>query len=257
MEEHLSEKEKHESFHIDENCENNETDKKDEINEKDISQKTLLTFIFSVLSLFLLFVSCNIISDNIHKYIDVIIGIIISISAIFFHKRRKKLTYVICIILNSIGNGFCVSALFSHYEVGASVEIVAKGILSALVLITLVFLISYFTGLKTSKAVGIALILNVALLILFFVLWIIYDSMIYPISFCSLIISSGYLFAFKISIESSKRNVMRDISLGSFGIFVSVAIIVLFVIIGGEAVGEAISDSLSDLFALRNKKSPK
>ncbi|MBE6648533.1 MAG: hypothetical protein E7614_03315 [Ruminococcaceae bacterium] len=213
------------------------------MNHKNSISRSLTVYGFSLFSLFIFLTSSNIISNNLNKWVAFWVGIALMACAVPLHCCKKKITYVISVFLNSFGGGFCFSALLSHKDLKAEISEFILGVLPSFVVLTLILLLVLLSK-KRKRILNVALIiLSVALIIVSFELWMKYDNMSYMFGFFCAIISAFYSGVFLYTANKENRNIMRDISFGSFGFFMLIAIIVLIIISGGEVL-----EGLGDIF---------
>jgi len=88
---------------------------------------------------------------------------------------------------------------------------------------------------KTKKVtVTVACIVNGAVTVALTVFWITYGWLIFSFGFFCSLISFFYLCVFGITVNHDERSVLRDISFGSFGSFIIITVVVIFILSEGE-----------------------
>lgn len=198
--------------------------------------KASVVFLFSLICIVLFVLSANFAIATGYEFSGIGIGICLMILAIPFHIWGKKngIGYLVSFLLNSIGNGFSVSAYYLVKEVNISLyEMLMSSVFAAGILLLVYLMLQIFS--KTKKVtVTTATIINVVLMAAAIILWILRDAGFYSFGFFSLLISMFYLCVFGININHKKRPVLRDISFGSFGTFVIITVVVLAILSEGE-----------------------
>ena len=110
-------------------------------------------------------------------------------------------------------------------------------ILSAVPAIVVLFLVYImFQNFHKAKkmTVGVGATINILLLVVSVVLWIINNAGFFSFCFFCLLISLFYLCVFGITLNHEERFVLRDISFGSFGSFIIITVVVIFILSEGE-----------------------
>lgn len=198
--------------------------------------KAFVVFLFSLISLGLFIISTTFATAVCKEWYGIIVGIVLMIIAIVFHCRgkKRKMGYLLSFLLNSVANGFSVSAYYLSSEVTLNFyQMFLALILPAAILLLVYLMLQTFH--KTKKVtVTVATILNILLLIAFIVFWAKYDSLIFSFGFFGLLISIFYLCVFGITINHDERSVLRDVSFGSFGSFIILTVVVVFILSEGE-----------------------
>ena len=197
--------------------------------------RNFTVFGFSLISLIIFPFITIIATATLKQYYGLIIGIVLMIAAIPFHCIAKKhnALYVISFLLNTIANGFSLSALYTSKKT----NLIFDDLLLAIIPSAIILLLTYLLLRKSKKiALTIIVILNTLLTIAFTIFWIIRGGVFYSFGFfCSLILLF-YLCVFGVTVNHNERSVLRDISFGSFGAFVILTIVVLFIIYEGEII---------------------
>lgn len=199
--------------------------------------KAITVFVFSLCFLGFFILSSLVATQICQKWYGLAVGIALMLLAIPFHRlgKKKPWGYVVSFALNAIGAGFVVSAYYLKIEaVLALFPLLIAAIPAAAILLLVYLMLQSFSKTKT-VTLTIAAILNGLLTIATMVLWIIYGDVTYSFAFFCSLISLFYLCVFGITVNHDDRSVFRDISFGSFGSLIIIAVVVIFVISEGEA----------------------
>lgn len=198
--------------------------------------KAFVVFLFAVISIGVFIISTLISTAILKEWYGLIPGLILMILAIPFHwmGKKRKGGYLISFLLNSVANGCSVAAYYVSKNIALHIHSLFLGVLPALgVLLLAYFMLQTFH--KTKRVtVTVACIINGVLTIALLVLWIIYGSTHFSFGFFASLISFFYLCVFGITINHDERSVLRDISFGSFGSFIIITIVVIFLLTDGE-----------------------
>ena len=205
--------------------------------------KAFVVFIFLIIYLGIFIFSSLFATLICQDMYVILIGLGMMILAIPFHckgrakrcKEKNKLwCYFVSIIFNSVATGFIVSAYYITSKITIDIFSLFIGAIPAVAIIFLVYLMLQ-TFNKTKKVtIIVASIINLALTIFATVLWIMDGDVIYSFGFFCSLISFFYLCVFGITINYDDRSVFRDISFGSFGSFIIIAVVVITIISEGE-----------------------
>lgn len=198
--------------------------------------KPFVVFFFSLLSLGLLIVSTLAGSSLCREWYGLIVGILLMLLAIPFHWRAKKneIGYLISFLLNSVGSGFSVSAYYSSQNIPPEWHSMLLSAVFATGVLFLVYVMLQGFGKTKKVTVTVAVLLNLLLLIAAAVLWIGTGSVFFSFGFFSLWISLFYLCVFGITVGHDERSVLRDVSFGSFGSFIILTVVVIFILSEGD-----------------------
>lgn len=198
--------------------------------------KAFVVFLFSVISIGIFIVSALGAAAVLKEWYGLIPGIILMILAIPFHwmGKKRKHCYLISFLINSVANSCSVAAYYVSQNIHLELHSLLLGVVPALAVLFLVYLMLQ-TFHKTKRVtVTVACILNGLLTVGLMVLWIIYGSTVFSFGFFTSLISFFYLCVFGITINHDERSVLRDISFGSFGSFIIITIVVIFLLTDGE-----------------------
>lgn len=198
--------------------------------------RAFVIFLFSLISMGIFVLSTNFAIATGYEFSGIGIAIGLMIVAIPFHILGKKngIGYLISFLLNSVANGFSVSAYYLVKEVNVSLyEMLMASVFAAGVMVLVYLMLQIFS--KSKKVtITIAAIIILVLMAAAVSLWILRDAGFYSFGFFSLLISMFYLCVFGVNINHEKRPVLRDISFGSFGTFVIITVVVLAILSEGE-----------------------
>lgn len=198
--------------------------------------KTFVVFLFSMISLGIFTFSTQLAVFICSTWIGLIIGILLMLLAIPMHVAAKKFSflYVFSFLLNFIACGFSVSAYYIKRNISPALfEIILALIPAALILSLIYIMLKIFS--KTKKlTLTLALIINVLLLILSVIFWIRTGQVIFSSCFFCLVISLFFICIFGVTINHIERPVLRDISYGSFGTFVILTVVIIFILSEGD-----------------------
>lgn len=222
--------------------------------------KAFVVFLFAVISIGVFIISTLISTAILKEWYGLIPGLILMILAIPFHwiGKKRKGSYFISFFLNSIANGCSVAAYYVSKNIALELHSLLLGVLPALAVLFLVYLMLQ-TFHKTKRVtVTVACIVNGLLTISLMVFWIINGSTIFSFGFFASLISFFYLCVFGITINHDERSVLRDISFGSFGSFIIITVVVIFLLTEGEIL-DGLDVDLSDFGGSKkaNKKKGK
>lgn len=198
--------------------------------------KAFLVFVFSSGFIGLFILSALLATQICQKWSGLAIGIVMMIIAIPFHciGKKKIWSYLVCIATNSIASGFVVSAYYLKNEITLESYHLLIGAIPAVAIIFLVYLMLQIFNKTKKVTIIVAAIINAVLTIFATVLWIINGNVIFSFGFFCSLISFFYLCVFGITINHNERSVFRDISFGSFGSFIIISVVVIFIISEGE-----------------------
>lgn len=198
--------------------------------------KNFVVFFFTITA-YILFAFSTVFAMSIcTEWYGLIVGAVLMVLAVpvhIFAKKHKSL-YLISYILNTVGSGFAVSA----YYLEKQYSIVPESLFLPMLIPATVSLFTYLLVRlfpKTKKFVlTIATLGTVIMLIAFAVLWIKKGYEYYSFAFFNTVFTLFYIVTTAVTISESDRLVIRDVSFGSFGIFLVIAMVVLFIISEGE-----------------------
>lgn len=198
--------------------------------------KAFVVFVFS-LSFMGIFVLSSLLATQIcQKWYGLAIGIFMMIIAIPFHWNGKKMPwgYLASFIINSVASGFVVSAYYLKNQAVLNIYELLIATIPAAAIVFLVYLMLQNFN-KTKKiTITVAGIINAVLTITAIVFWIMHGNVVFSFGFFCSLISFFYLCVFGITINHDERSVFRDVSFGSFGSFIIISVVVIFILSEGE-----------------------
>ncbi len=206
------------------------------LNYLNTKAKAFVVFVFS-LSFIVIFVLSSLFATQIcQKWYGLAIGIVMMIIAIPFHCKGKKFPwgYLASFLINSVASGFVVSAYYIKSEMVLDICSLIIGAIPAAAIIFLVYLMLQSFNKTKKVTITVAAIINTVLTITAIVFWIMHGNVVFSFGFFCSLISFFYLCVFGITINHEERFVLRDISFGSFGSFIIISVVVIFILSEGE-----------------------
>lgn len=198
--------------------------------------KPFIVFFFTIIA-YILFAFSTIFANSVCKeWYGLIVGAVLMVLAVPAHifAKKHKILYLLSYILNTVGSGFAASAYYlekNHSVVPESLFL--PMLIPATVSLVTYLLVRLFPNAK-KFVLTIATIGTIAMLIAFAVLWIRKGYEFYSFAFFNTVFTLFYVVTDAVTVGEYDRNVIRDISFGSFGIFLIIAMVVLFIITEGE-----------------------
>lgn len=195
-----------------------------------------VVFLFAEVAVGLLVISAAASCLVLEKWYGLIGGVLLMIAAIPFHWNGKKWKYGywVSFLLNSVGSGMSVSALLVAKSVPSSLPQLLLAAVPAAAILLLVWLMLEIFHRSKGSTVAIVTMLNIALIVGLVVLWVTYGYRFYCFAFFCSLLSLFYLCVFGITVEHEERSLLRDISFGSFGSFIILTVVVIFILSEGE-----------------------
>jgi len=197
----------------------------------------LRTFLFAVAAL-CVFSAATVFGISVFtEWLGIIVGIPLMIAAIPLHRfgKKQKLLYFLSYLFNTIGCGFSASAYYITAKINADI-----GELFAAALIAIIFLFAcaavfFFTSKYFTAACIVFCVLD-SLLAAFAVYgWVTEGNAFFSFLFFSCHVAFFYVFAIQTTAKEYETcEIMRTISLHSFGIFILVTVIVILIISEGD-----------------------
>ncbi len=198
--------------------------------------KAFVVFVFS-LSFMGIFVLSSLFATQIcQKWYGLAIGIVMMIIAIPFHCKGKKVPwgYLASFLINSVASGFVVSAYYLKNEIVLDIYNLLISAIPAAAIFFLVYLMLQSFNKTKKVTITVATIINIVLTITAIVFWTMHGNVVFSFGFFCSLISFFYLCVFGITINHDERSVLRDISFGSFGSFIIISVVVIFILSEGE-----------------------
>lgn len=214
---------------------------------------------FALLSLVIFAFASMLTCSFVTKWYGIIVGLVLMIAAILFHclGKKEKWGYLVSFLLNSIGSGFSLSAVYikNGYEIKITDMLLA--IIPSAVMLLVICLVLQLFGKAKKAAVTLACIADVVLIVIYIIRWITKDNDVFDsFAFFSLLITFFYLCVFGFAVNHEKRKTLRFISFGSFGAFIAVAFVAAFIVSEGEVLDgiEVLADTDTGVKKGRKKK---
>lgn len=202
---------------------------------KDKDMNPIAIFITAFISIVLMAVTMILSNEIVPKWYGLPIGILLMVIAIPIHIWAKKhnFGYTISYILNSIGNGFSISAYYTVKKVPINIPQVLLVITGFLAAFSLVAIITYHRSQLYKMAFIAFTMILIMLLAACLGFWIINGSTLYSFGFFSIIIVLTDVLSL-----GQTRIRSKIISLSSFGIFILISLVVLTILTEGEILSE-------------------
>ncbi len=198
--------------------------------------KPFIVFLFTIIA-YITFAFSTVFAMSVcTEWYGLIVGAVLMMLAVPSHifAKKHKLFYLLSYILNTVGSGFAASAYYLEKEHSVIPESLFLPILipAAVSLVTYLLVRLLPTGRKF--VLSIATLGAIAMLIAFAILWIRNGYEYYSFAFFNTVFTLFYVVTDAVTINEADREVIKDISFGSFGIFLIIAMVVLFIISEGE-----------------------
>ena len=225
------------------------------LNYLNTKAKAFVVFVFSLSFMGIFLLSSLLATQIFQKWYGLAAGIVMMIIAIPFHCKGKKKArgYLASFVINAIASGFVVSAYYLKSKIVLDIYHLLIGVIPACTIIFLVYLMLQSFNKTKRVTITVAAIVNAVLTISAIVLWIIYGNVVFSFGFFCSLISFFCLCVFGITINHDERSVFRDISFGSFGSFIIISVVVIFIISEGEIL-DGLDFSDSDKKGRKSKK---
>lgn len=200
-----------------------------------INLKPIIVSPFSLIAIGLFVFSTLIATSVCEKFYGLVIGFILMLVAIPFHclGSKTKFGYILSFLVNSVANGFSLSAYYNSNNIVLNVSDMLKACVLPTVLLFIVYLlVQFFPGIKKYICASAVIIVSI-MLVVFVVLWIRHRTLFFSFGFFSMLLSLFYHCVVGVTVNNN-RLVLRDISFGSFGVFIIISMVVLFILTEGE-----------------------
>lgn len=162
-------------------------------------------------------------------------------------------SYIFSFLFNSVANGFSLSAYYVSKNIALNISEMLKACVLPVALLFIVFLlVQIFPEIKKSICIS-AVVIGSIMLVVFVIMWIKQGGVFFNFGFFSILLSLFYHCVMVVT-ANNNRDTLRDISFGSFGAFIIISLVVLFIITEGEIVeGFDISGGESNKKAKKKK----
>ena len=198
--------------------------------------KPFVVFAFTVIAYVLFALSTVFALSICTEWYGLLIGAILMVLAVpthIFAKKHNSL-HILSYALNTIGSGFAVSAYYLEKQLTVIPEnLFLPMLIPAIVSLVTYLLVRLFPKIK-KFVLAISTIGTIAMLIAFAVLWIKNGYEFYSFAFFNSVFTLFYVVVDAVTVGEIDRLVIRDVSFGSFGIFLVIAFVVIFIISEGE-----------------------
>ena len=169
------------------------------------------------------------------KWYGLVVGAVLMILAIPIHCQGKKANafYTLSFVVNSVANGFSLSAYYIDSKAALNIDEMLKACVLPIILLLVVFLlVQLFPGAKKYICIS-GIVAGIVMLVAFVVLAIRQGGVIYSFGFFSTLLSLFSVGVMGVT-ANNRRDALSDISFGSFGAFIIISLVVLFIISEGE-----------------------
>ena len=200
--------------------------------------RAIVVFLFALVSLLLFTLCCHMGQGWFSLWYGLPVGGVLMLLSIPLHRLGEKngFGYVAGFLFNTAGMGFCASAYYSMAGVSAALDRLCPALILPLgILLVGCILFVVFAQAKQPVA-AILIVLEIGLLIATVVFFAKRGGDFYAFSLFSLLIAGFYTVIYALTVDEEERNILRDISFGSYGAFllVGVAALVAIACIAGD-----------------------
>ncbi len=156
--------------------------------------------------------------------------------AIPAHRLGKyhKIGYAIAYLLNTLGNGCSVAALYSLKGVSLSPSSMWRAILPAVAALLIACVVLLILPQIKGRFITVFCVCCILAAIVLFVLWACGHSYFFGYAAFALLVAFYYLCVMEITVGHTERSCLRDISFGGFGSFVILTVVVLIILSDGD-----------------------
>lgn len=206
-----------------------------ETKQNNTNLKPIIVFASSLVAVGIFVFSTLFATSVCEKWYGLVIGFLLMLVAIPIHcfGNKMKIGYVLSFLVNSVANGFSLSAYYSSKNIALNTEDMVKACILPILLFFVVFLlVQLFPEIK-NYICAVGVVIGCIMLVVFMVLWIRNTTVFYSFGFFAVLLSLFSHCVMAVT-ANNKRNVLRDISFGNFGAFIIISLVVLFIITEGE-----------------------
>lgn len=195
------------------------------------------------------------------EWLGILAGVLTMGAAIPCHLlgKKQKFLYFLSFLFNSVGCGFSASAYYTTEKINADLgELFAAALILAVFLFASSMLYCFTTEAFTAACVTLCVL--DALIAAFAVYgWMTDGDAFFSFLFFSCLVAFFYIFAIQTAAKEYETcEIMRTISLHSFGIFILVTVIVILIISEGDGLdGLDLGDTGSGNSKKKNKATAK
>ena len=201
----------------------------------DISLKPIIVFLSFLIALGIFVFSTLFATSVCTKWYGLLIGVALMLVAIPIHCQGEKFRtcYALSFLVNSVANGFSLSAYYIDSENSLNVtEMLKASVLPVALLFVVFLLIKLFPEIKKYICIS-GVVIGCIMLVAFIVLSVKQGGVIFSFGFFATLLSLFYYCIMGVT-ANNNRDGLRDISFGSFAAFIIISIVVLFIISDGE-----------------------
>ena len=221
----------------------------------------LRTFLMAVTAL-CVFAAATVFGISVfEEWLGIIVGVIMMVAAIPLHRFGKKqnLLYFLSFLFNSAGCGFSASAYYITQKINAELGELFAAALIAIVFLFIASVVYCFTTSAFKVACIMLCVLDVAIAAFAVYGWVTDGNAFFSFLFFSCLVAFFYIFAMQTAAKEYETcEIMRTISLHSFGIFILVTVIVILIISEGDGLdGLDLGDTGSGNSKKKNKATAK
>lgn len=197
--------------------------------------KPVVVFLSSLIAMGIFVFSTLFATSVCAKWYGLVVGVALMILAIPIHCQgsKMKICYALSFLINSVANGFSLSAYYIDSENALNATEMLKACVFPIALLFIVFLlVQLFPEIKKYICIS-GVFIGSIMLVAFIVLSVKRGGVLFSFGFFATLLSLFYHCVMGVT-ANNKRDGLRDISFGSFGAFIIISIVVLFVITEGE-----------------------
>lgn len=161
---------------------------------------------------------------------------------IHIFSKRNETFYVVSWAINSVGIGLGVSSYYLYEEIRPDIlQMVLSALIVTTVLAAACLLLYKFKESKKTIIIVSAVVMAL-LAVAAVIFWIINGAVLFSFGFFCLVEAAVWLYICGKTVNVNKRHILRDVSLGGFGVAAAVGVLVLALITeddcGLEGIGE-------------------
>ena len=161
-----------------------------------------------------------------------VILMVLAIPVALFGSKCKPL-YLLTVLMNGVGTGVIASYYFTYYSIPLTPTALITPTALAVAYV-LILTAALHLSVRSAKFVCVlAGLLDVASLIALVVLWITVGGVFYPLTFFLFVLVGIGVVLFGIETSSEEEELLRDASYASFGVLITVGILVA-ILVGGD-----------------------
>lgn len=201
------------------------------------NSKPIVVFFFSLIATAIFILSTLFATSVCEKYYGLVIGVILMLVAIPLHclGNKTEVGYIFSFLVNSVANGFSLSAYYCSKNIALNFTDMFKSCVMPLILLLVAnFLLLLFPE-KKMYICAPAVAIGCIMLIAFMVSWIKQGTLFFSLGFFTMLLSLFYHCVVWVT-ANNRRPVLKDISFGSFGAFIIISFVVVFILTEGDII---------------------